>query len=145
MVGRRVATFRDQFASPKCTERYRGGKLASSLLSCKVLLFSVCVNMTYIVARPVSITLGMSHSIVLLQNMEYVPPPPPPPPPAIVEPVPKETVEERPERIVEVILPLAMKPPTLVVEEEVVAEPSPVVRGVRELLQLHHTKDDSDK
>ena len=28
MVGRKVVTFRDQFVSPKFTERYRGGKLA---------------------------------------------------------------------------------------------------------------------
>ena len=106
----------------------------------------MCVIMDCICARPVSITLGMSHSIVLLQNMEYVPPPPPPPPPVIAEPVPSPVEETSPEPIVEPIIPLAMKPPTLAAEEEeYAAEPSPVVRGVRELLQLHHTKDDTDK
>ena len=140
-MARRAAIFRGRFAFLKFMERFRGGFLIT------LPMFPLHCH-TYIDRlRPVSVTLGMSHSIVLLRNMEYIPPPPPPPPPAVAEPEPKPVVEESPD-LIAAVMPVASKPPAIVTEERdevVVTEKSPVVRGVRELLQLHQNKDDTDK
>mmetsp|Transcript_215 Transcript_215/g.293 ORF Transcript_215/g.293 Transcript_215/m.293 type:complete len:703 (+) Transcript_215:62-2170(+) len=96
--------------------------------------------------RPVQLSLGMSHTAVLLQNLDYVKPPPVPreePPPKTPVAEEEDESEPEPDYTASMPPPQAAKPPALCDEPDEFIEPFSAVRGVKELLQLR--KEDSEK